>query len=91
MGRVWLTVVLPLLLPTVLYVLWAGTTRRGRPAGLRQSWPWLLAAGVAFSGCVLLAAWLRTGGGGNGSYVPPHVEDGRVVPGQLVPPGTPAR
>jgi len=91
MGRVWLTVILPLFLPTILYVVWAVAMQRGGRAGLQRSWPWLVIAGVAFSGFVLLGAWFRSGGGGTGGYVPPHVEDGRVVPGRLVPPDAPAR
>ncbi|HUK08151.1 MAG TPA: DUF6111 family protein [Stellaceae bacterium] len=92
MGRVWLTVVLPLLLPTILYVLWGWTARgkAGRPT-IGQSWPWLVIAGVVLCGSVLVAAWLRAGGGGNGDYVPPHMLDGKVVPGRLIPPETPPR
>jgi hypothetical protein len=90
-ARVLLTVVLPLLLPTILYVLWATSTRRRSRIGLRHSWPWLALAGVALCAGVLVAAWLRTGTGGNGTYVPPHVVDGKVVPGELVPPRAPTR
>lgn len=91
MGRIWLTVILPLLLPTLLYVASVSVMRQGRRAAMQKAWPWLLAAGAIFSGCVLAAAWFRSGGGDNGNYVPPHVLDGRVVPGRLVPPETPAR
>ena len=91
MGRIWLTVVLPLLLPTILYFVWVSVMRRSRGMAMHNAWPWLLAAGVIVSGCVLAVAWFRAGGGGSGSYVPPHVVDGQVVPGRLVPPETPAR
>jgi Family of unknown function (DUF6111) len=92
MSRIWLTVILPLALPTILYVLWGLMAAPGsRRSGVTQTWPWLLVAGIALSAFVLVAAWLRTGSGGNGTYEPPHITDGKVVPGQLVPPGTPPR
>ena len=94
MGRIWLTVILPLLLPTLLYVLWSvAMPHSGGGRRLQQTWPWLVVTGVALSGGVLVAAWLRAGSGGAGSdsYVPPHVIDGQVVPGRLAPPEAPAR
>jgi hypothetical protein len=93
MTRIVLTIVVPLLLPTALYVLWLVTARRGALTrtgvpwrGL--PWPWLAVAGVALTALVLVAISVGLGGGQQGTYVPPHVENGRIVPGHVVP-GTP--
>ncbi|HVM79448.1 MAG TPA: DUF6111 family protein [Stellaceae bacterium] len=90
MIRVLLTIVLPLLLPTLLYVLWVLTMRRAElNAGgqLLQKVPlvWLAAAGLALVALVLVVASLGFGGSGNGVYVPPTTVDGKIVPGHVVP------
>ncbi len=94
MSRVVLQYVLPLLLPTVLYLIWWGTigrrkaTANGGTAVLAQGpWFWLIVCG-----CVLLAGSLiytalvvgvTTDVTSEGHYVPPQLEDGRVVPGHF--------
>jgi len=90
MIRVLLTIILPLLLPTLLYVLWVLTMRRAElTAGARllQNVPliWLGAAGLALVAVVLVVASLGFGGGGSGVYVPPTTVDGKIVPGHVVP------
>jgi hypothetical protein len=89
MTRVFLTVVLPLLVPTVLYIGWALLTDRVQLAGSAASWQrlpwvWLVVTGVALAAAVLLI-FVQTQTGGAGSYIPPHLEDGRVVPGYIAP------
>lgn len=87
MTRVFLTIVLPLLLPAALYVLWVMITDRAQiteaAAWRRLPWAWLVVAGVAMAAAVLVIV-VETGGG-EGSYVAPHLEDGHVVPGHVVP------
>lgn len=90
MSRILLQYVLPLALPTVLYLLWWWTIGRrraqaaGRPAGpVDGPWFWLILAG-----CLLVAAGLgytalTFGEMADGHYVPPYMEDGRVVPGHM--------
>ena len=91
MIRIILTVLVPLLLPTVLYVLWLLAMRRlegtGAGAVLRTlPWPWLGAAGVVLVAAVLAVVTLWIGGGGTaGTYVPPHTVDGKIVPGHVEP------
>ena len=90
MIRILLTYVVPLLLPAALYIVYVVAARRimtsrGETAARlrRVPWLWLLAAGVALMGISLAIYSLSTGGESHRPYVPPRVEDGRVVPGHL--------
>ena len=90
MTRVFLTIVLPLMLPTALYVLW--TVGAGRfhaaepgPGPWRElPWLWLALAGTVLA-LAMLAAVVELGGTKNGVYVPPHLENGAIVPGHVEP------
>lgn len=86
MIRVALTILLPLLAPTAIYFLWLSTL--GRTAGRNTPWTWLIIGGLAAAAIALVVVGVDTGGNQAGSYVPPHVEDGHVVPGQIAPPGS---
>lgn len=87
--RILLTFLLPLLLPTMIYVAWLYTARPGQyaaPTPWRAlPWPWLVAAGLGLMALMLYGMGARLGGEPEGTYVPPHVVDGRVVPGHIVP------
>jgi len=90
MIRVLLTIILPLLLPTLLYLLWVLTMRRDNlSAGAQplRDLPlvWLAVAGVALVALVLVVASVRFGGGSSGVYVPPTTVNGQIVPGHVVP------
>jgi len=90
MTRIALTIVVPLILPTVAYWLWLGATGRfavGGPAAL--PWPWLLSAGVVLTALTLFVVTVHYGNSPQGTYVPPHVEDGKMVPGRVVPSANP--
>jgi hypothetical protein len=93
MTRVFLTVVVPLLLPTVIYLLWLVSFGRGRSSGGAMAWQGLPWVWLGLAGFVLAAAALFVlvgrSGPQTGTYVPPHFEDGRVVPGHMEP-ATPA-
>jgi hypothetical protein len=98
MLRVLLEYAVPIALPSLLYLTWLAYENRriarGGEGVLRRledgPWAWLFAAGVvlAVSGTLLLAVIGESGT--EGRYVPPHVEDGQVVPGH-VEPAKPAR
>jgi hypothetical protein len=95
MIRVVLTIVLPLLLPTFLYVLWLVTLGRAELVGpaapwQRLPWTWLAVAGVGLAALMLAALSVGVGGREEGTYVPPHIEGGRIVPGHIEP-ATPRR
>ncbi len=83
MGRVFLTIIIPLLLPTGLYVAWRLAVGRG--LNLPASWIWLLVTGLALAALTLVAVSVNFGGSRQGIYVPPHVSNGQVVPGHIEP------
>lgn len=90
MTRVFLTIVLPLLLPTALYVLWAMLTDRFRVADALETWQrlpwvWLGLAGVVAAG-VVVVTMVESGDRLEGRYIPPHLENGEIVPGHVAPP-----
>jgi hypothetical protein len=89
MLRVFLTVVLPLLLPTALYLLWVSTfgAERGGNAVRRRAvpWIWLAAAGVVLLAIVLFVVTVHFGSPQEGVYVPPRWEGDRIVPGHMEP------
>jgi hypothetical protein len=88
MIRVLLTVVLPLLLPTALYLLWLLAAQRlplAAPGPWRAS-PWLVGIGLALVAAMLYFIGARVGGSPQGVYVPPRYIGGEVVPGHVVPP-----
>ena len=93
MIRILLTIVIPLLLPTLLYLLWLVAARRALPAApgpwRALPWPWLLGVGLVLAAAMLYLIGTRIGGSPQGVYVPPQYIDGRVVPGHVEPP--PAR
>jgi hypothetical protein len=80
---------LPLLLPMVVYVIWAWFARRRQAAGdpplrLRDGpWFWLIVAGLVLAGGVLVYTALTRGEEAGGVYTAPRWEDGRIVPGRI--------
>ncbi len=88
MLRVVATIIVPLILPTALYLAWkwlVSSSLRGE-AGW-GAFPWL---GLAVTGVVLLAAVLfvvtvHFGTSTPGVYVPPRLENGRIIPGHIEP------
>lgn len=91
--RVFLTQILPILLPALVYLAWrVAARRRAAAAGETDDrklsdgpWIWLFAAGLALAGAGLVATALLTGAPTGGVYEPPHMEDGRIVPGTVRP------
>ena len=93
MLRVLLEYIVPIVLPSLLYLAWlAYENRRIAQGGEGVSrrwqegpWAWLFAGGVALAvAATLILSWWR-GYGIEGRYVPPRVEDGRIVPGHVEP------
>ena len=87
MARILLQIALPLLAPFVLFGLYRLLVTRGR--GFLASTPWfaLTVTGLALA-CASLVSLAFTGGWEpGGEYVPPRLEDGQVVPGEVRRPG----
>lgn len=91
-----LTYALALLLPTLVYMLWrAWRMRRSADGGggaMAASEPWrqapwlaLTLAGIAMLVLVILIGAFLHNPAPPARYVPPRLEDGRVVPGELRP------
>lgn len=88
MIRAFITIILPLLLPTFLYFLWVLALRRvaaGAAPTPEIPWLWLALIGIAAAAIVLLLVARYGGSAGLGHYVPPHAVDGKIVPGHLEP------
>lgn len=88
MLRVLLTIVLPLILPTALYLAWVRTAQWTEPGGVRWRalpWLWLVGAGTLLLLIVLVVVNVRFGNAEPGVYVPPRWENGHIVPGHIEP------
>jgi len=97
MLRVFFTIVLPLVLPTALYLLWMWLGHWlpwGPPEGGRLGetvhwaalpWVWLAAAGALLLILMLFVVTVHFGTADPGTYVPPRWENGRIVPGHIEP------
>jgi hypothetical protein len=91
MARILLTVVLPLALPTLAYFGWFyAAQRRALAAGEPEKaprlgdvpWTVLALTGLLIAATGLFAGALFGGATPGAHYTPPHVENGRVVPGE---------
>ena len=93
MARILFQFVFPILLPTLLYALWLTAQRRrmeaagagDKPGWSEAPWFWLGALGVFFAAIITFAFALLGGGDMQGTYVPPSVKDGQIVPGHVQP------
>jgi hypothetical protein len=89
MLRVFLTIVLPLLLPTALYLLWIGvlgSSQNGAAVSWGTvPWIWLAGAGAVLLAIVLFLVTVQFGSPQEGVYVPPRWQDNQIVPGHIEP------
>jgi len=81
----------PALLPLLLYALWmlrarAHATRRGAqvPRWVEGPWFWAVLASIIIAIVCLLSLGVAEQSV-KGAYVPTHMQDGRLVPGSIVP------
>ena len=87
MLRVLLQYLLPLLLPFLLYAAYVGLAHGRMPDWLDLSsrqWAMLGGAGLALLMVSLLTWGLLSGSPPDETYIPPHLEDGEIVPGRTV-------
>ena len=83
-----LTIVVPLILPTLVYVVWMWAVRPERMAMAARPglpWLWLAGAGAALLAIVLVVVTVGFGSSQSGVYVPPRYEGGRIVPPHIEP------
>jgi hypothetical protein len=89
MLRELLTLGVPLLLPTVLYLLWLRAVQWSQASDANwwrgMPWVWLALTGVGLTTLVLFVVTVHFGTSTPGVYVPPHVEQGQIVPGHIEP------
>ena len=89
MVRVFLTIVLPLLVPTALYLLWVSTLGAPHDGGAvawnSVPWVWLAGAGAVLLVIVLLVVTVGFGTSQEGVYVAPRYVNGHIVPGHIEP------
>jgi hypothetical protein len=88
MLRVLLTIVVPLVLPTALYLAWMRVMQREAGGGRRWGalpWVWLAAAGTVLLVIVLFVVNVHFGSPEQGVYIPPRVENGQLIPGHIEP------
>jgi len=88
MTRFVLQILLPLLLPTLMFLIWSYLARRrtaGGPVARLQEgpWFWLIVAGFVLMLGGLVYTAMTGAGDPEGVYEPPRYEDGRIVPGQI--------
>jgi hypothetical protein len=87
MSRILLQYLLPLVLPLAIYTAWTWMVRGRKDAFVQTMvngpWFWLLVAGLCLMTVGLVLTAVLTGGEPGAVYIPPHLEDGHIVPGRL--------
>jgi hypothetical protein len=82
-----LTILLPLLAPTILYFILKQKVGASPSIAAKDApWVWLGGIGMLLA-AVLMTAWaLFSGGPAGSSYERTRFEDGKVIPGRIIPP-----
>ncbi|MDX2145119.1 MAG: DUF6111 family protein [Rhodospirillaceae bacterium] len=90
MIRILFTYVIPFLMPLAGYALWiwyrtwyAGKHGGEAPKFEQGPWPLMLFLGAVLALAMLGVTALQQGGSPDATYVPPRVENGKVVPGRM--------
>ena len=83
--RIALTILLPILLPFILFVMWRALGLGKAMPQWFEDLPWLtlLASGVILAGVVLTTWTLLDRSPAGSKYIPPRMEDGKIVPGEF--------
>src|SRR5262249_2980462 len=93
MGRILGQYILPIVLPSPVDLGWLVYENRrsaqggeGAPRRWEEGpWAWLIGGGVVLAVAGAIATAVLNREGREGVYVPPRVEDGRIVPGHVEP------
>ncbi len=93
--RTFLTIILPLIAPTLVFFVWswfakrrAEAEQRHQPIPAWQTWPWarLSLAGAVLTALTLSAVAMMRDNPLGARYVPPRIENGELIPGHFVEP-----
>ena len=92
MFRSIINIIVPLLLPIAVYAIGAYWTSKREGQGRRLPgweeghWFWVIMLGAVLA-LISIGFMTYSGGRPGDVYVPPHVQDGKIVPGELHPRG----
>ena len=81
--RAFMEIIVPLLLPALLYWLYLRVQERRGVAVRDVPLSWLAVLGVLLLVLFLGVGWLAGGEPPTGKYIPPHAVNGVVVPGHF--------
>ena len=81
--RLFLTVILPLLLPSLLFLLWAVATRGRAPDLGSSAWLWPIGGGLLLLLIILGIFGVRDRADPGSAYVPAQMQGGEIVPGHI--------
>jgi hypothetical protein len=85
MLRVLLQYLLPLLLPFLVYLAYIALARGCAPGWLSEApWPHLAIAGLVLLAISLFTWSLMSGAPTDQVYIPPRLEDGKVIPSTTI-------
>jgi Family of unknown function (DUF6111) len=84
--RQFFEIVLPLILPTIIYIGYFSVLRPRRGGSFPEMpWIWLGAAGLLLLAVTFLALALMGGAEPSAKYLPPKVVNGQIQPGHYEP------
>ncbi len=84
MIRIIFTYLLPLIAPFLIYGIYVRLSHRPHPEdALQTPWFWLIVTGLVLIIVALVATGLLTGSDPSGTYIPPRLEGGRIVPSEV--------
>ena len=88
--KLFLTKILPLLIPLAIYVGWLIYARKraralgtAKPSARDAPWPIMLLTGLTVLITGMITLGLFTGEKPGGIYVPPHMENGEIIRGHI--------
>ena len=91
MIRLVLEYLIPFLSPLAAYSVWIWYRNKyaehhdGAPPRFEEGpWPLMLFIGALLMFASMAVTALTTGGNAGAKYEPPHVEDGKVIPGRMI-------
>lgn len=86
MMRLLLTILLPFLLPILIFLVYAVYQNRKNPdQPVTIPWGWLFVLGGALAGITILAVELTNQSAKDVNYQPSRLIDGQIIPGTLTP------